>query len=161
MKRPTLLALDLAIHCGWALFTDAGVRVASGVWTLVDRPGCSRTELLRQLVRARVAAGVRRVAYEHIRRHAGTTAAHVFGGWLTQLREVAAQTGVKLIALRTQDLHAAAGVELLSRAVVPDKNRRRTLNKLRMVAAARLRGWPVVDDNEAEACFCAAAALTT
>lgn len=158
--RRLLLALDLAIACGWALFTFEGVRVASGTWKLVAQRGRSRFGHLLLLLRTKVASGVTLVAYEHVHHHAGNDAAHVFGGWLAQLVELQALTGVRHVALRTQDLHTAAGVKLVSRKEIPDKDLRREENKRRMVAAAVARGWPVKDDNEAEACFCAVAALT-
>lgn len=154
------LALDLATACGWALFSAAGERIASGTWKLRASAGRSRFGHLLLLLRSKVAQGVQVVAYEHVHRHAGPIAAHVFGGWLAQLEELVALTNVRLVALRTQDLHDAAGVKLVSRKEQPDKELRREENKARMVAAARARGWPVRDDNEAEACFCGLAALT-
>lgn len=162
MTRPPglLLALDLGMSCGWALFSAAGVRIASGTWKLGASPGRSRFGHFLLLLRTRVAAGVRHVAYEAVHRHAGTDAAHVYGGWLAQLAELEALTGVSLVGLRTQDLHAAAGVSRVSKAVEPDKTKRRAEHKRRMVAAAVARGWPVKNDNEAEACFCGLAALT-
>ncbi len=36
---------------------------------------------------------------------------------------------------------------------------RRDTNKMSTVEAARVRGWAVADNNEAEACFCGIAAL--
>lgn len=55
--------------------------------------------------------------------------------------------------------HAAAGVEAAKKADFPDKDERRAENKRRMVAAAHARGWPVADDNEADACFVGVAAM--
>ena len=155
-----LFALDLGMHTGWALFTRAGARLASGVWHLGKDQVRGRFGELLLYLRTKVGAqGVKSVAYEHVRRHAATTAAHVFGGWLAVLDMLQAATHVEPLGLRTQDLHAAAGVTSASKRDFPDRERRRTENKRRMVAAAVTRGWAVADDNEAEACFCGIAAL--
>lgn len=155
-----LLALDLGMHCGWALFTATGARLASGTWHLgKDKVRGRYGELLLRL-RSKVGGqGVDLVAYEHVRRHAGTDAAHVFGGWLAVLDQLAHATRVSLLGLRTQDLHAAAAVTAANQRDYPDREVRREENKRRMVAAAEARGWAVGDDNEAEACFCGIAAL--
>ena len=143
-----LFALDLGMHTGWALFTRAGARLASGVWHLGKDAVRGRFGELLLCLRTKVGAqGVKCAAYEHVRRHAATTAAHVFGGWLAVLDMLQAATHVEPLGLRTQDLHAAAGVTSA------------TENKRRMIAAAVTRDWTVADDNEAEACFCGIAAL--
>lgn len=155
-----LLALDLGMHCGWALFTAAGRRLASGTWHLGKDKVRGRYGELLLCLRTKVGGqGVRLVAYEHVRRHAATTAAHVFGGWLAVLDMLQAATHVELLGLRTQDLHAAAEVTSASQRDYPNRDLRREENKRRMVAAAVARGWAVEDDNEAEACFCGVAAL--
>lgn len=154
------LGLDLGMACGWALFTDAGLWLASGSWHLGQDPTRTRWQELELRVLSRVGAhGVRRLAYEHVRRHAATTAAHVFGGWLAALENVAKRCAVRLVALRTQDLHAAANVKGATKVDFPNDKLRREENKHRMVMAARGRGWNVGDDNEAEACFCVVADL--
>lgn len=148
-----LLALDLGMLCGWSLFFD-GVRIASGTWRLGHDPTRGRfDEFFLRVLSAVQAQRIEVVGYEHVRRHMGATAAHVFGGWLAQLDTMQHRTRARLVGVRTQDLHAAAGVETASRREFPDKEARREENKRRMVAAAHARGWPVTDDNEAEACF--------
>lgn len=147
------LALDLGMTCGWCLGVG-GERLASGVWLLgKDRTRGRFDEFHLRLLSCVQAQRIDVIVYEHVRRHAGTTAAHVYGGWLAQLDTVHRRTNVRLVGVRTQDLHAAADVESASRKAFPDKEKRRAENKRRMVAAAHARGWPVADDNEAEACF--------
>lgn len=166
----SLLALDLGTTCGWALFTAAGVRLASGVWQLDADPRRSRFELFRLRVTSTVGAHkVTRIAYEHVRRHAATTAAHVFGGWLAALDEVKHRTAVQLVPMRTQDIHRVAGVEVDRRRAPKGASKterraaaavRRKKNKAAVLAAARARwGECIRDDNEAEACFLGAADL--
>lgn len=155
-----LLSLDLGTRCGWAVWRVDGSRLASGVWQLDEDPRRHRGDLfLLRLLSVVGAYKIRRIAYEHARRHTGTTAAHVFGGWLVILQIVARRTGASLHALRTQDMQAAGGVETASRKAFPDKQARREENKRRAVAAAQARGWNVVDDNEAEALFAGLASL--
>jgi len=163
-----LLALDLATACGWAVF-DAGERVASGTWKLKASPGRSRFGHLLLLLRSRVATGVSVVAYEHVHRHVGIDAAHVFGGWLAQLEELVALTGVRLVPITTSQIHAVAKVKRARSPKVAGQTKaekaraaklRRDKNKAATIAAACARGWPVEDDNEAEACFCGLVALT-
>lgn len=165
-----LLSLDLGTTCGWALFTANGTRRASGVWSLDEDPRRSRFELFRLRVLSTVGAyGVRRVAYEHVRRHAATTAAHVFGGWLAALDEIVYRAAVQLVPLRPQDIHRVAGVEAdRSRppkdAAKAERRRasaaRREKNKSAVLAAARARwGETIRDDNEADALFGGVAAL--
>lgn len=155
-----ILALDLGMHCGWALFYMDGRYLASGTWHLGSDPTRTRWQEFELRVLARAGShGVRRIVYEHVRRHAATTAAHVFGGWLAAIQNVAKRTSATLVPLRTQELHAAAGVVSARKAEFPNTEERRAENKRRMVAAARARAWAVGDDNEAEACFAAVAGL--
>ena len=113
--------------------------------------------------------GVKVIAHESVHRHMGVDAAHVFGGWLAIVELVAGRTRARVIGVRTQDIHAAAGH-------VPDRKRgpkstsaadrrraaaaRRKSNKEAIVAAARARGWDVASDDEADACFVGVAAMS-
>ena len=153
-----LLALDLGMHTGWALFTRAGARLASGVWHLGKDQVRGRFGELLLYLRTKVGAqGVKRVAYEHVHHHTGIDAGHVYGGWLAVLDPIT-----------TSEIHAIAGVkrarspkrEGLSQADLRKAAKvRRDTNKMSTVEAARVRGWAVADNNEAEACFCGIAAL--
>ena len=67
----------------------------------------------------------------------------------------------------TPEVHAAAGVvkqrapKGLSESEKRKASAARRLDlKQQVVAAARARGWPVLDDNEADACFVGVVALT-
>ena len=164
-----LLALDLGMHCGWALFTRAGARLASGVWHLGKDTVRGRFGELLLYLRTKIGAqGVRRVAYEHVHHHTGIDAGHVYGGWLAVLDMLVHATHVALVPITTSEIHAIAGVkrarspkrEGLSQAELRKAAKvRRDTNKMSTVEAARARGWTVADDNEAEACFCGIAAL--
>ena len=158
-----LLALDLGMHCGWALFTGAGTRLASGTWHFGKNKRRDRGDefLLRVQARSqgqRVAA----IAHEHvasIHQHAGADAAHLFGGWLMLLAMIGRRTGARIVRVEQPQVYAASGVRKASPREFPDKELRRGENKRRLIAAAQVR-WPsVTDDNEADACFVGLAAL--
>jgi Holliday junction resolvasome RuvABC endonuclease subunit len=105
-KAEVIIGLDLATKCGWAVLKGRTL-VASGRWTLLSsRKGRHRAERwinlesnLSTLV-ARHAPSV--VAYERVRRHVGTSAAHVYGGLLATLE-----------VLDMEWQHDGAAIELL------------------------------------------------
>lgn len=164
-----LLALDLGMHTGWSVWTSEGRYLASGVWHLGSDAVRGRFGELLLRAQTKVAAQrARRVAYEHVHRHAGTDAAHVYGGWLAVLDMLRCLTHVELVPVTTSEIHAIAKVKRARSPKVAGQTEaevrrasqaRRKINKQATVAAARTRGWLVADDNEAEACFCGAAAL--
>jgi hypothetical protein len=85
----TVLALDLGTTTGWAL--RLGDRsILSGIQTF--RPGRFEGGGMRYLrftnwlvEIAMRTHGIRRIVFEEVRRHAGTDAAHVYGGFLGTL----------------------------------------------------------------------------
>lgn len=161
-----LLALDLGLKCGWALF-GGGARLASGTWHLAEDGGSRFNALHIRLLSLVQSHGVTTIAYESVHRHAGTDAAHVFGGWLAILELVAGRTRAKVVGVRPQDIHAAAAVRTDRRRAPKGASKterrqisesRRKNNKSAVIEAAHARGWPVKDDNEADACFAGLAA---
>lgn len=135
-----ILALDLGTSTGWAL--GANGRVAwSG--TQCFKPGRfdgggMRFLRFRRWLDEIAADGVAQVHYEEVRRHAGTDAAHVYGGLMATLtawceeRQIPYE-GVPVGAIKK---HATG---------------KGNADKSAMIAAARKR-WPGVgDDNEADA----------
>ena len=80
------IGIDPGSWCGWSVLNDAGDRYGSGVWNLNARRhegGGMRylrarrylVELLRMWGQEDIA-----LAYEEVAHHAGTIAAHVYGG---------------------------------------------------------------------------------
>jgi len=166
-----LLALDLGMTTGYAFFA-AGQRLGSGVWHLGADRTRDRGDLFLLHVQSFVQShGVEVIAHEHVptlHQHASADAAHLFGGWLMLLSMVARRTRAKLHRVETPSVYAASGVKPDRRPAprgVTDAERRRlseqrrARNKAAVVAAAQARGWPVRDDNEADACFVGLAAL--
>lgn len=85
----TIIGIDLGTKCGFAVL-QGRKRVESGRWNLrSSRKGWHRGERwidfevkLRMLQTTHQAEVI---AYERVRRHVGTTAAHVYGGLLAML----------------------------------------------------------------------------
>lgn len=159
-----LLALDLGLLCGWSLWTREGRYLASGVWQFGRDKTRDRGDEFLLRVLAKVQANkVRCIAYEHIaslHQHASADAAHLFGGWLMILGIVASRTRAELQRIQQPEVYAASGITKAGPKAFPDKDLRRQENKRRLIEAAQAR-WPrVADDNEADACFVAQAAMT-
>lgn len=84
----TILALDLGTKCGWAIRWKNGT-YDSGTWDLsVGRyeGGGMRFVRFRKMLRDVIEAADL-VAYEEVRRHMGTDAAHIYGGLQAVLQE--------------------------------------------------------------------------
>ena len=138
----TLLALDLGTTTGWAVQAADGL-ITSG--TVSFRPsrydgGGMRylrfTNWLGEL--DRLSGPVGSIWFEEVRRHAGTDAAHVFGGLMASLTSWAELRGIPYqgVPVGTIKKHATG---------------RGNADKLAMIAAARARGFSPADDNEADA----------
>ena len=170
-----LLALDLGLLTGWSLFRDA-IRLSSGTWNLRNPFGsltCNRARgdvFLDKVLRTVAAQRVTVLAHEHVpslHQHAGVDAAHLFGGWLELIEMVRCRTGIRVVRVTSPEVHAVSGVVMPPRITrgLPDVERRRAKAdrreelKRRVVAAAQARGWQVLNDNEADACFVGVAAL--
>jgi hypothetical protein len=140
-QRP-LLALDLGTDTGWALRDGEGL-ITSG--TVSFRParfdgGGMRylrfTNWLSEL--DRLSGPLAAIWFEEVRRHAGTDAAHVYGGLMASLTAWAELRGVP---------YAGVPVGTIKRHVTGKGN----APKQAMIAAARSRGFTPADDNEADA----------
>jgi Holliday junction resolvasome RuvABC endonuclease subunit len=85
-----ILALDLGTQTGWALYdTDFG-RIGHGIFNLkptrFEGPGMRAIKLRTALTTLAKSEPPQLVAYEEVHRHAGTAAAHVYGGLLMTLQ---------------------------------------------------------------------------
>ncbi|MGS4947339.1 crossover junction endodeoxyribonuclease RuvC [Meridianimarinicoccus sp. RP-17] len=138
----TLLALDLGTTTGWALHGADGL-ITSG--TVSFRPGrfdgggmryLRFTNWLAEL--DRLSGPIAAIWFEEVRRHAGTDAAHVYGGLMATLTSWAELRGVP---------YEGVPVGTIKRFATGKGN----ANKDAMIAAARARGFSPADDNEADA----------
>jgi len=83
-------------------------------------------------------AGLDAVYFEEVRRHAGVTAAHVYGGFLAVLSAYCEQHNIP---------YAGVPVGTIKRHWTGKGN----ASKADMIAAARARGYEPSDDNQADA----------
>lgn len=133
-----ILALDLGITTGWALshLTDG---VVSGSFRCTGKDGHRYLNFVNLLNNLNgLAAGTDAVYYEQVRRHAGTDAAHVYGGFQAHLQAWCARSGVPVwgVSVGTIKKHATG---------------RGWASKQAMIAAAVRAGHKPKDDNEADA----------
>ena len=142
ITNTAILALDLGSSTGWALRTAAG-QIMSGTQDFRPRRfegGGMRylrfTDWLTET--AMLARGIGRVAYEEVRRHAGTDASHVYGGFLGTLSAWCEEHEIP---------YQGVPVGTIKRFMAGKGN----ADKQAMVAAARSRGFHPKDDNEADA----------
>jgi Holliday junction resolvasome RuvABC endonuclease subunit len=141
-RKPGILALDLGTTTGWALRFDTG-RITSGVETFKPRRfeggGMRYVRFTDWLVEiAMHAHGIRRVVFEEVRRHAGTDASHVYGGFLATLTSWCEEHEVP---------YEGVPVGTIKRFATGKGN----ADKAAMIAAVRARGFVPADDNEADA----------
>jgi Holliday junction resolvasome RuvABC endonuclease subunit len=85
-----------------------------------------------------ITGGIDAVYFEEVRRHAGTDAAHVFGGFLATLSAWCEQHGIA---------YEGVPVGTIKRFATGKGN----ADKAAMIAAMRERGFEPADDNEADA----------
>ncbi|MBB5224633.1 hypothetical protein HNP73_004604 [Amaricoccus macauensis] len=137
-----ILALDLGTSTGWASRSAEGL-ITSG--TASFRPGRYDGGGMRYLRFTNWLTGIDRLSgpvaaiwFEEVRRHAGTDAAHVYGGLMATLTAWAELRGVP---------YAGVPVGTIKRHATGKGN----APKEAMVASARARGFSPADDNEADA----------
>ena len=138
----TVLAIDLGTTVGWALRMGDST-ILSGTQTF--RPGRFEGGGMRYLrftdwlvEIAMRAHGIRRLVFEEVRRHAGTDAAHVYGGFLGTLTAWCEEHEIP---------YAGVPVGTIKRYATGKGN----ADKAAMIAAIRGRGFLPADDNEADA----------
>jgi len=141
-RLDVLLALDLGTTTGWALRTMDG-RIVSGTHDFRPRRfegGGMRylrfTDWLVEL--AMLSHGIRRVVFEEVRRHVGTDAAHIYGGFLGALTSWCEEHEIP---------YQGVPVGTIKRFVTGKGN----ANKDAVIAAVSARGYAPADDNEADA----------
>ena len=138
----TILALDLGTNTGWALRSRDG-SIVSG--TIAFRPGrfegAGMTFLRFRSWLDEITAlahGLDAVVFEEVRRHAGTTAAHVYGGFLAHLTAWCEQQRVT---------YQGVPVGTIKRHATGKGN----AGKEAVIAAMKAKGHQPADDNEADA----------
>jgi Holliday junction resolvasome RuvABC endonuclease subunit len=135
-----ILALDLGTTTGWAL-RDGDVTI-SGVTSMKnDRHSGGGMRFLRfrrWLDELYTSAPINEVYYEEVRRHAGTDAAHVYGGLLAVLTAWCEEHGIP---------YAGVPVGSIKKYAAGKGN----AAKQAMIDAVQRWGYEPADDNEADA----------
>ena len=139
---PAMLALDLGTTTGWAMRLSDGT-IVSG--TMSFRPGRYEGGGMRYLrfrswmdELRRQAPTLSAVYFEEVRRHAGTDAAHIYGGFLAHL---AAWCELRQLP------YQGVPVGVIKRHATGKGN----ADKQAMISAVSSRGFRITDDNEADA----------
>lgn len=151
MSLALTVGIDPGTHCGWAILRSDGSRVASGVWDLSPRRheggGMRYLRVRRHLTEMLGQYAVEQLAYEEVRRHAGTDAAHVYGGIVAMIAAVCEEGDVP---------YAGASVGTIKKLATGKGN----AGKPQMIEAAlAIFGVECEDDNEADALFVALTAV--
>jgi hypothetical protein len=137
-----ILAIDIGTTTGWARSSRAGI-VASGSESFAPRrmeaAGQRWLKFRAFLNEQRNAGGeIHAVYYEDVKQHAGTLAAHVYGGFLACLEMWCAANNVRL---------EPVGVGVVKKHWTGKGN----ADKAAMCETARARGFRPKDNNEADA----------
>jgi hypothetical protein len=139
---PGVLALELGTTTGWALCATGGA-ITSG--TVVFRPirfeggGMRYLRFRGWLAEAsELSGGFARIVFEVVRAHAGTDAAHLYGGFLAHLSAWCEERTVP---------YEGVPVGTINRFATGKGN----ADKAAVIAAMRARGFAPADDNEADA----------
>jgi Holliday junction resolvasome RuvABC endonuclease subunit len=135
------LALDLGTTTGFCLGSQPGCLI-SGTWNLkpgrYDGGGMRFVKFRARLQEIHDSSPVGAVYFEEVRRHAGTDAAHVYGGLMAVLQEWC--EGHKI---------PYAGVPVGS--IKKHATGKGNAGKPEMIAAMRELGFEPTDDNQADA----------
>ncbi len=141
-RADTILALDLGTVTGWAL-RDPNGTANSG--TVSFRPnrfeggGMRYLRFKHWLTELKsTTGGIDAVYLEEVRRHAGTSAAHIYGGFLAHVTAWCEHHGIP---------YQGVPVGTIKRYVTGKGN----ASKAAVIEAVRARGFAPVDDNEADA----------
>jgi Holliday junction resolvasome RuvABC endonuclease subunit len=139
---PSILALDLGSTTGWAV-RNSRCRILHG--TAEFRPTRFEGGGMRYLRFGKwldqtldVTGGIDAVYFEEVRRHAGTDASHIYGGFLAALTSWCEQHGIA---------YQGVPVGTIKRFATGKGN----ADKQAMIAAMCDRGFEPDDDNEADA----------
>jgi len=97
------IGIDPGTSCGWAVLDEHGARLDSGAWDLRSRSheggGMRYLRARRHLCDLLDCYPRATVGYELVRRHAGTSAAHVYGGLVATVQAVCEERGVPYTGL--------------------------------------------------------------
>lgn len=138
-----ILALDLGAQMGWAVARRDG-SIHSGSESFAPKKhgghGFRFLAFVQFLAQTKIDHGdIHAIYYEDVKRHAGTLAAHAFGGFLAMLQAWCARNGgIPMYGL---------GVGTIKKNWTGNGSAKKGL----MIESARQRGFSPIDDNHADA----------
>ena len=139
----TRIALDLGTTTGWAIMLDG--QITSGTWQMKSKRhegGGMRyvrfRNMLAELIAELAVDGPPCVYYEEVKRHRGTTASHVYGGFQATLTAYCDEHAIP---------YESVPVGTIKKFACGSGN----ANKADMMKAAKDAGFAPCDDNEADA----------
>lgn len=135
------LALDLGTKTGWAsIGSDGGILYGSALFQpgKFDGGGMRFLRFSRWIEDMHDACKMERIYFEAVRRHIGVDAAHVYGGFLSHLTAWAENKQIPYLGVPVQTI----------KKFITGKG---NANKDEVIAAVKNRGFPVQNDNEADA----------
>ena len=137
-----ILALDLGQNCGWALRRKHGqIYYGTAVFKPNQFSGGGMALLrFRQWLDTlhETSEHFDMIVFEEVRRHLGTTAAHVYGGFLGQMSAFAEYKEIP---------YEGVGVGTIKKFITGKGN----AGKKQVIKAVKTRGFDPQDDNQADA----------
>ena len=141
MSGPTILAIDLGTRTGWA--TQQHGCTAHG-WSdfkpgRFEGGGMRYLRFKQWLSQLKESLGEIHIIYfEEVRRHASTDSAHVYGGLMATLTSWCEHHNIPYsgVPVGTIKKHATG---------------KGNAGKAEMISAVQAKGYPIIDDNEADA----------
>jgi len=135
-QKPRVLALDLAQHFGWAMHFGENIPIQSGHVKLKTKT--REHDFLDWMKNTLAKVKPDFVVFEDVKRHPYVTSAHSFGGYRALMLSQCQERKIKTIGV---------GVKVWKKYITGNGN----ASKEDDVAAIQKRGYPVTDDNEADA----------
>lgn len=141
-NNKTILALDLGTKTGWAIRKSSG-EIISGTdnfkVSYFQSQGMMFLSFKRWLIELNHSCGdIDYIYFEAVRRHLGTDAAHIYGGFLAHLTAFAESRKIE---------YKGVGVGTIKKHITAKGN----ASKQQVIEAIKSKGFKPVDDNEADA----------
>lgn len=141
-SSPTILALDLGTHTGWAV-SDHGGAITSGTEDFTphrfEGGGMRYLRFKHWLTELKATlGGIQAVYFEEVRRHKGVDAAHTYGGFMAHLTAWCEHHAIP---------YQGIPVGTIKKFITGKGN----ANKEAVMDGVRKRGFAPADDNEADA----------
>lgn len=137
-----ILALDLGTYTGWAVLNSDRTQTTSGSVSFESKrhegAGMRFLQFRRWLDSFNSKHEVTEVYFEEVRRHSGTTAAHIYGGFVATLTAWCEYYNIPYISVPVATIKKSA-------------TGKGNANKIAVIAAMRKAGYKPTNDNEADA----------